>query len=256
MTRTDVTPNASRAWQPGDRVQILESLCHKDEYRILRDRVGVIESVDESDPFSIVGFTANVRFEHPNFPKGILKTDVLYRHLCDSPEETEEEKQKRRSPLRLKEPKDNSTEADKQKVVVQNLNLMKYRVIETDTHRGKAICGKCSRLQERTVYGECPGCHGPVFSPSTGAEAGLPDLLVTHPVRWRGNIWFMVEMKRDEKADRRAEQVALAEAGLSIIAWSLPMVLHAIVAHEQRMGFISHPDALQYLERHGRMVAA
>jgi hypothetical protein len=166
-------------------------------------------------------------------------------------------KKTRRSPLKLTEPKDDRTEAQRQAEGVAWLRGLGYTVIETDTHRGKAICGKCSRSQKRRVETQCPTCHGPGFSPTTGADAGLADTEVQDARRWPGvpAVTLNVEWKAGASAPRREAQALREARGEIVVVWDLPSLAGAIFAFEDSLKLEVHAEVLAYLIRHRRIEA-
>ena len=147
-------------------------------------------------------------------------------------------KMPRRSPLTLRAPQDDRTEAERQAEGVSWLRSLGYRVIETDTHRGGATCGKCSRAQKRKVMAACPICHAPCWSPTTGADAGLEDTSVQHP-RWPGRPVpsMPVEWKRGPRAPRRPAQIERERLGEIVIAWDRhSLAAAAVVEFERGLG--------------------
>ena len=73
----------------------------------------------------------------------------------------------------------------------------------------------------------CPRC-GNRFHPHTGTsdDAGIADTLWAKPEH--GNVWRMVEWKRDASARIRPEQARLNALGLTAIVWNLDMLQKAL----------------------------
>jgi hypothetical protein len=172
------------------------------------------------------GAVAEVRFEGEEKPVPVA---AAYVQTVTKP--------KRRSPLNLRTPADNRSEAVRQAEGVKWLEKLGYEVQQTDTHRGRAICGKCSRTEGRPVFAACPHCHAPGFSPTTGADAGLEDTTVQH-LRWPGKPVpsMPVEWKAGPDAPRRPAQIRRERLGLIVVVWDLPSLAAALVEFERWLG--------------------
>ena len=148
---------------------------------------------------------------------------------------------KRRSPLTLKPDKDTRSEAQKQSEAVAWLKQRGYTVLVTGAFVKKMACEKCGHWQfPHTGFGNSPG---------------VPDLLISH-TRWGKRVFSPLEFKRDEKSDRKPEQVALVDAGLSVFVWSLPMALQSVYEVEVSMGVEPLPELVEWLQRHNLLTDA
>lgn len=150
--------------------------------------------------------------------------------------------QTRRGAFHMYVPGDTRSEEERKLAGIGWLVRLGYRVLDTDSHRGKAICGKCTREakkipgnQKAVVYGSCPKCKAPVFSPTTGADSGVPDTLVWRNGYPRGG-GFLLEWKDGEDGKRRPDQADLEEMGMIVVAWDEPSMAYAVVAYEREIG--------------------
>lgn len=138
---------------------------------------------------------------------------------------------RRRSPLTLTEPPDKRSERAKQDEAVKWLTNpdQGYHVLVAGQYIKKVHCEDC----------------GTWFWPrGFGNSVGFPDVAVGHPTRWvKGAILFL-EFKQNERSERRPEQIALTNLGLSTFVWTMVMVVDAILDFEARIGVEQHPKLL------------
>ena len=139
----------------------------------------------------------------------------------------------RRSPLNMKVQAPELSEKQREKNAIQTLTLLGYTV----KHLGKPIPVTCRN----------PKCRAFQWASTTGNATGVADLLVTHPQRWPG-VWQMLETKKSDRADRRQEQIDLADAGLSTFFVTEEQAVRSVMAAEERMGVEPNPKLLNWLK--------
>src|SRR5204862_721075 len=93
-------------------------------------------------------------------------------------------------------PPDSRSEAEVQAEIVAALRQRGYIVLETSQHRRARPCPHCGQLS--------------VPSGGMGHDAGVPDLLVSHPA-WLRGVWMGLECKGGATVLSR-EQVELLDA--------------------------------------------
>jgi hypothetical protein len=142
----------------------------------------------------------------------------------------------RRGVLSLKPDADARSEKMKQAEAISWLKDRGYVVLVAGQFKQRMRCTACS------VWQWASGGYG--------NSKGLPDVWVSHP-RWGKRVWTPLEYKQDEKSERKPEQVALVESGLSVFVWSLSMALQAVYEVEVSLGVEPHPELVGWLTRHG-----
>lgn len=206
-------------------------------YKNVRGLIGRVEKVFGEAPlaFADVNFDIGHGYETG---KAFPFPAILFKYLMGAASEA---KQTKRPPLFLHEPTDDRTEKEKQDEAVAWLEYPDHGYVVLTT----------GQVTKRSV---CPECQTP-FWPHTGYgnTPGFPDLTIFHPTRWvpagQHIPALLLEFKQSEKAERKPEQVALAEQGVSVFVWSLTMVAREIYRFEREVLRVTpHPALLQFLE--------
>jgi hypothetical protein len=118
-------------------------------------------------------------------------------------------------------------ESDVQAAIVDGLRLHGLEVLITSRVMHRARCPKCAAWF-------WPGGND-------GATKGLPDLCVRRSKSgrfgevWPRRLWVLMEVKPDQFAKVRPEQLELAESGGSIIVYTLADALAAVKEVDERM---------------------
>lgn len=150
---------------------------------------------------------------------GVELRDIPLPYLSPAPAE----KPTRRGVLNLHEPRDDRSEEEKQAEGVRFLRELGYRVTVTGKRPEPATCTACTAEEGHPVITLCPKHRKPVFSRGAINNAGLSDLLVTHPMRWgspgRRRPSVEIEYKKDEKAARKPAQEERAAEGVTAFVW-------------------------------------
>ena len=101
----------------------------------------------------------------------------------------------------------------------------------------------------------CPKCRTFHWAHTTGNTEGVADVVVSHPTYWVGpdgrslGLWRTPGNKKSSKADRRKEQIELANKGLSTIYVTEEQAVRAVIDVERRLGLPPNPKLLNWLEQ-------
>ena len=124
---------------------------------------------------------------------------------------------------------DSKSEEIIQKEAVSLLASKGYIVKETTHRYKKPFCKRCGRRDVK-----CGDCGGDIITDGAyGSSMGIADLLVSCKDWNLKNVWVMVEMKKNEKANVRPDQIELRDMGLSFVCWSADMALEAVRGFER-----------------------
>jgi hypothetical protein len=147
--------------------------------------------------------------------------DVPTAYLIPAPSD----KPKRRSPLNLHEPKDERSEAERQREMVTWLAINGYLVLETGKARRMVKCEDCGNSFYPTGWqGNTPGC---------------PDLFI-HGLHWPALMWLGVDVKAGHSAEVRPEQKRLMDQKAICIVTNLPE-LRRLIADREEHAFGNKP---------------
>lgn len=120
----------------------------------------------------------------------------------------------RRSPLIMKAPIVELSEAEIQAQVLQYLSLKGYEIKELGKARKKISCPNCKAWFFPTGW--------------QGNSVGAPDLIISHP-SWAQGEWLAIELKSAKGDFRgREEQKRLVDAGRILLARSLNDVIEIL----------------------------
>ena len=128
-------------------------------------------------------------------------------------------------------PKVKISEAQRQTAVINTLRSLGYVVLLIGQKRQPIFC-------------PCGKKHWPI---TTGNTTGSPDLVISHR-RWAAGAMMGLEMKTPDTV-RRPEQLALAQAGRTVIVETVGEALRAIVGLERQWEIAPLPAMLAYLEQ-------
>ena len=113
----------------------------------------------------------------------------------------------------------NSPEANLQRLVVDTLTLLGYRVFETGKSRSKVRCTKCGASSYATGW--------------QGNTPGLPDLYIHSRSKGWKSMALAIELKAQKGVVSPIQQ-EIADLGMSTICWSLEDVLEVLMAVEEK----------------------
>lgn len=219
-------------FMPGDMVILREGCPAK--YRAWQGFPCRIRHVEDATNIQVADIIVDNGTEN-----GVIVCDVPTAYLAPAPAE----KAKRRGVLNLHSPKDDRSEAEKQKEGIAFLLKLGYKVLVSGQYLKKVQC-------------TAEGCGHWFWPQGFGNSVGYPDVTLYHPTRWRsgrGRIRpLLIEYKQSEDAKRSERQIELAGEGVSAFVWSLPMLVEEVYRAECDDPRITpHPEIVAWLEAHG-----